>query len=260
MGRQRWLYAVIVWVLGSMAGGVALAGSPSSKGTSTRIVLEASADAAHASNLDGLLEREAETVRLAVREISDKAVSVKRIGRERLQIDIPGYSNLDRVKRLLNRPTLSFQRVDDTISARKVRLGRVPKGDLVLPQWSSGSGGHRPQLAVRKTVLMTGERITSVATSTAAWANAPVIILHFDSVGTRKFGAVTAANVGHRLALVLNGTVVSAPYVREAIRGGAVQITGNFTRESAALLVAQLRAGASPEFKIIELRLVRDSP
>jgi preprotein translocase subunit SecD len=64
--------------------------------------------------------------------------------------------------------------------------------------------------------------------------------------GARRFERITSDNVGKRLAIVLDGTVYSAPVIRERIAGGQAQITGSFTPEEARDLAIILRAGALP--------------
>jgi preprotein translocase subunit SecD len=68
---------------------------------------------------------------------------------------------------------------------------------------------------------------------------------------------VTAQNVGKPFAIVLDNKVLSAPVIREAIPGGAGQISGNFTVQSANDLAILLRAGALPApLTVVEQRTV----
>jgi SecD/SecF fusion protein len=80
--------------------------------------------------------------------------------------------------------------------------------------------------------------------------------LRFDKEGTELFRDVTSdfapdgeknrGKPGRQLGIVLDGTLYSAPVLREAIYGGEAQITGGFTQEEAKQLVTVLRAGALP--------------
>ncbi len=85
--------------------------------------------------------------------------------------------------------------------------------------------------------------------------NRPHITLQFNSAGAERFGKVTAAyapngenNVGNprgrSLAVILDGTLYSAPHINEAIYGGSAQITGSFTVDEAHKLANALRAGS----------------
>ena len=65
----------------------------------------------------------------------------------------------------------------------------------------------------------------------------------FKSVTERLFGLTGAQN---QFAIVLDGTVISAPTTNAVIPDGRPQITGNFTEESARALSEQLKYGALP--------------
>ncbi|MBN1642837.1 MAG: preprotein translocase subunit SecD [Anaerolineae bacterium] len=60
------------------------------------------------------------------------------------------------------------------------------------------------------------------------------------------FAVYTASHVGQRLAIVLDGNVLSAPQISQRISGGRGTISGAFTREEADALAIQLRYGALP--------------
>ena len=70
--------------------------------------------------------------------------------------------------------------------------------------------------------------------------NAPEIELTFDSKGAELFAQVTQENVGHQLAIVLDGEIYSAPNINEAILGGSARISGSFTPEQAQQLASIL--------------------
>lgn len=75
--------------------------------------------------------------------------------------------------------------------------------------------------------------------------------LTFNGEGTKKFGAVTSRVTSlpapqNQLAIVLDGLVVSAPSIREAIPSGNAQITGSFTQVEANNLANVLKYGALP--------------
>ena len=78
-----------------------------------------------------------------------------------------------------------------------------------------------------------------------------VVSFTFDRVGAKKFGKATGTGVGKRLAIILDGKIISAPQVREPIIGGSGQISGNFTFQSATDLSLLLRSGALPTPLII---------
>lgn len=72
------------------------------------------------------------------------------------------------------------------------------------------------------------------------------ILLIFNEEGSELFEELTAKNIGKPIAIYIDGIVISAPMVQEAISGGRAQITGDFTTEEAKDLVRNLNAGALP--------------
>ena len=72
------------------------------------------------------------------------------------------------------------------------------------------------------------------------------VSLTFKDEGGRKFAELTTANVGKRLAIVLDNVVRSAPNLNEPIRDGRAVISGGFTQEEALDLTQILKAGALP--------------
>ncbi|MBP5300688.1 MAG: protein translocase subunit SecD [Victivallales bacterium] len=73
-----------------------------------------------------------------------------------------------------------------------------------------------------------------------------IIALSFNDRGAAAFGEVTSANVGRNLAIMLDGTVYSAPRINTAITGGSAEITGSFTYEEARRLAGVISSGNLP--------------
>ena len=77
------------------------------------------------------------------------------------------------------------------------------------------------------------------------------VSLAFNKDGTKKFGEITQRVVSltppqNQVAIVLDGLVVSAPRIIDAILGGQAQITGNFTQQEASDLANVLKYGSLP--------------
>ena len=100
--------------------------------------------------------------------------------------------------------------------------------------------------------------------------NRPQINLEFNLKGAKQFGNVTKdyaprgtknpSDSSRQLAIVLDGTLYSAPNINEAIFGGKAVITGSFSFDEASRLANILRAGSLPvPVKIIEKRSVAPS-
>ena len=91
-------------------------------------------------------------------------------------------------------------------------------------------------------------------------AGQPVVSLSMNSEGSRTWSRVTGANVGERIAIVLDQKVHMAPSIREKIPGGRTQIEGFADLNEAKDLAIILRAGALPApVNIIEERIVGPS-
>lgn len=74
----------------------------------------------------------------------------------------------------------------------------------------------------------------------------PQVSLKFDDEGTRLFAEITKKNLQKRVAIYLDGEIISAPTVQSEITNGEAVITGNFTIDEAKKLVQRLNEGALP--------------
>jgi preprotein translocase subunit SecD len=114
---------------------------------------------------------------------------------------------------------------------------------------------------VQKRTLLTGAELNRAEVQ--ADPNAPgnwQVSIEFNAVGTKVFGDVTENNVGKQLAIILDGSVYSAPRINERIPGGRAVVTGQFNVEEARDLAIVLRAGALPApVTILEERTVGPS-
>ena len=72
------------------------------------------------------------------------------------------------------------------------------------------------------------------------------ILLFFNNKGAVQFGELTGANVGRRLAIVLDGKLYSAPTLLTKIDGGTARITGSFSQEEAKSVSDALKSGSLP--------------
>ncbi len=105
-------------------------------------------------------------------------------------------------------------------------------------------------------VEVAGERIADaraglISSQTGVTTNEWGVFMEFDAEGTTQFRTVTERLVAltgaqNQFAIVLDGSVISAPRTISAITDGRPQISGNFTEESALTLADQLKFGALP--------------
>ncbi len=193
-------------------------------------------------------EQSLEIIRLRIDKSGLGEPVLQRAGANRIVVQLPGVQDLKRIEDILGKTAkLTFHMVRRLDPAQ-----RAPAGVSVLP----GRDG-RERYAIDDRVMLSGERLSDARLSFDSVTNEPVIAFGLDNVGARAFAAITQANVGKPFAMVLDGQVLSAPVIEEPIIGGAGQIKGNFTAQSASDLAALLRAGALPApLTIVEERTV----
>ncbi|MBI3003800.1 MAG: protein translocase subunit SecD [Ignavibacteriales bacterium] len=114
--------------------------------------------------------------------------------------------------------------------------------------------------ALKKAPELTGGVIVDARASVNPEDNRPVVNMEMNSEGAREWSRITGANIGKRVAIVLDNAVFSAPTIIGKIPGGRSQITGIDSPNEARLLEIVLRAGALPApVTIIEQRSVGPS-
>lgn len=188
-----------------------------------------------------------EIVRRRIDEAGIAEPTVMRQGANRILVQLPGVQDPARIKSLLGSTArLTFHMVVDNQST-----GHTP-GTLVLPV-----EGTQERLRIRQGVMLEGERLVEANASFDQRNGQPIVQFRLDSEGGRRFADITRRNVGKPFAIVLDGKVLSAPVIQEAITGGSGQISGSFTVQTARDLSVLLRAGALPvPMKVIEERTV----
>ncbi len=98
---------------------------------------------------------------------------------------------------------------------------------------------------------LTGDKIVNAKADFGQFGDVTVGFT-LDSEGATIFSKVTGDNVNKRMAIVLDGSIMSAPNISQKINLGRAQITGKFSSEEAKGLAAILRAGSLPIPVVIE--------
>lgn len=91
-----------------------------------------------------------------------------------------------------------------------------------------------------------GDVVTDAKDQFNNLTGSPEVSMTMNSDGARRWAALTKANVGKAIAIVLDGTVYSAPRVNGEISGGQSSIYGNFTIEDTKDLANTLKSGRMP--------------
>ncbi len=200
------------------------------------------------------LTQSMEVVRRRVDELGTTEPLIQRQGNDRIIVQVPGLTDPQRLKALLNQTAkLSFHMVDTSMPVTEAINGRPPASSEVL---YSQDDPAVPYL-IEKRALVSGENLVDAQASFNQQTNEPVVTFRFDSRGAQRFAQATQQNVGRPFAIVLDDQVISAPVIREPIIGGSGQISGSFSVEGANDLAVLLRAGALPAtLTVVEERTV----
>ena len=191
------------------------------------------------------LDQAIEIVRRRVDEVGTNEPNILKRGNDRILVELPGLDDPMRIKNLLGKTAnLTFRFItksnDETFGSEQL-------------EFEDGS-----EIAnVSKRIIVSGENLIDAQPRMDNQTNETVVTFDFDRVGAKRFGRATTKGVGKRLAIVLDGKVISAPVIQEAIVAGSGQISGDFTFQTATDLALLLRSGALPApLEIIEERTV----
>ena len=124
-------------------------------------------------------------------------------------------------------------------------MGRPGKLEFLDPEnyekFSSGSTDYTPALTGSDVKNAQGGRVQE-----NTGEDEYIVSLQFTDEGAKKFSDVTGANVGNPVYIIYDGSVVSAPTVREQISGGSAQIDGMEDYDEASNLASTIKIGALP--------------
>src|SRR6266498_1486181 len=211
----------------------------------------------------GMLDQAVEVIRKRVDYFGGGEPIISPVGTDRILVQIPGLdtAKIQEARDQLSRVAkLEFRLV---YPDNGERLREIDEGKQVIPPefrietYKMQREGEKPveeRLLVKKKADLSGERVSNAGASYEkdGW----VVHLRFDAEGAKQFGNITAANVHHRFAIVLDGIIQSAPVIQDAIYGGDAQITGRFTEEEARGLASVLENPLQTPVSIEEERSV----
>jgi preprotein translocase subunit SecD len=163
--------------------------------------------------------------------VSEPVVQVS--GDNRIIVELPGVKDVNQAINLIGQtPFLEFRKENPnpTQNVKPDASGKVTldASQAFLP---TGLSGKQFKRATLEFTQQTG---------------VPQISLQFDAEGTKLFADLTTQQVGKRIAIFLDGQILSAPTVQTPITDGKAVITGQFTVAEAKELVTRLNSGALP--------------
>lgn len=216
---------------------------------------------------DDSVDQALETIRNRIDQFGVAEPAIQRQGTDEIVVQLPGVKDPRRAIDLIGKTAqLEFRMLDETTplaaelpqsitpeaeeDVKAQFAGRVPEGDelmfMVTKDQTTGEITYKTPLLVKEKVEVTGDLLSEASVAIDQRFNEPYVSLRFNPAGAKRFEEVTAANVQKRMAIILDGTVYSAPVIREKIPGGNAQISGQFTLEEARDLAIVLKAGALP--------------
>lgn len=128
----------------------------------------------------------------------------------------------------------SDERPVNDIRAMVATFKKVTKDDIIPPNdgWI--------------TTKLTGKQLQSARVDFNQQTGAIQVALQFNDEGKALFGDITRVNVGKRVGIFIDGTLISAPVVQTEIAGGQAVITGSGSLDEAKTLARNLQQGALP--------------
>jgi preprotein translocase subunit SecD len=158
-------------------------------------------------------------------------------GNKTIDVELPGYNNLQSVQTLLKPGILEFWDTGST---------NLPTGTTYVPsQYASSNGGTKP--------LFTGADLNPSQISVGTDQTTGAIDINFEMQGgaISKFATFTGAHIGDNLTVTLDKQVISSATIQGEINGPGV-ITGTFTQAEAQSIVTVLQYGSLPLALVID--------
>ncbi|MGL2411229.1 protein translocase subunit SecD [Helicobacter pylori] len=182
-------------------------------------------------------------------------------GKEEISVQLPGIKTLEeerRAKDLISKSAhLQMMAVDEEHNKDAMKMTDLEAQKLGSVLLSDAEMGGK--ILLKAIPILDGEMLTD-AKVVYDQNNQPVVSFTLDAQGAKIFGDFSGANVGKRMAIVLDNKVYSAPVIRERIGGGSGQISGNFSVAQASDLAIALRSGAmSAPIQVLEKRIIGPS-
>lgn len=194
------------------------------------------------------VERALEIIRNRIDEFGVREPMVQIQGENQIVVQLPGMTDRKRALDLIGRTALlEFKLVSNDPKVISAAMeGNVPEG-YELKEFEG------EKLLLQKTAVITGDLLeTADVKFDQSSFGQPIVGMTLKGEGIKKFAEVTKNNVGSRLAIVLDGTIYSAPRINEPIPSGEAVISGRFTPDEAKDLAIVLRSGALPAPLVVE--------
>lgn len=197
------------------------------------------------------VDQSLQIVRTRIDELGTKEPQIQRQGLDRIVIQLPGVQDPSEIKALMGRTAkMTFHLVDEETPIQSAQAGKMPADSMLATSDETG------YVVLKRAVVVGGESLDDARGSYDDQGR-PAVSFSFKAAGAKKFARATRENIGRRLAIVLDGNVISAPTIQSAIPNGQGIITGSFTVQETNNLALLLRSGALPApLIVVEERVV----
>ncbi|HWV17173.1 MAG TPA: protein translocase subunit SecD [Rhodocyclaceae bacterium] len=191
------------------------------------------------------------TLNNRINELGVAEPIIQQQGADRIVVQLPGVQDTAKAKNLIGRTaTLEVRLVMDENSADRYNA------DIVTER---GRDGSETPVALKKQVVLTGDRFTS-AEATFDQNHQPAVSVNLDAAGGRIMRDITRENVGKMMAIVLyekgKGEAISVARIQGEF-SNRFQITGRFSPEETTNLAILIRAGSlAAPMEIVEERTI----
>lgn len=169
--------------------------------------------------------------------------------RQRLVIELPGITDVgEAVAEIGRTPLLEFKLIDKEKAAAQDALfadSANASDTAALAASIAAIGDPYIQTGLTGRYLESA-KLEFTSGQGGQMANEPIVSLKFNQEGGELFADITRSNVGEQLAIFLDGKIISAPRINEAITGGTAIVSGGFKPEEARDLAQNLSFGALP--------------
>jgi SecD/SecF fusion protein len=168
---------------------------------------------------------------------------VKTEGADRIDVQVLGSVDAERLKSVLNEPAkISVRMIDESMTGQQAINGRWPASSEVL---YSLDDPPIPYL-VDRTDFITSANVIDVQSAADAQADTVSINYQLDAEGTKRLAEKTQQNIGCHLAIIFDDQVMAQLPITAPILDGKGTIPVTYTEEGASDLALMLRAGALP--------------
>ena len=183
----------------------------------------------------GMLNEAVEVLRKRVDALGVSEPVIQPEGEDRILIQLPGLSEdvKEEARQRIQRVAFLQFRLVHPDSDNLINQGLTEPGYEILRMKESGEQGKATALLIKKKPELTGNAIKNAIVGHDA-VGAAEIEFTLTGDGADIFSKVTSENIGHRLAIVLDGQLISAPNIQSEIGANGV-ITGHFTQEEAQI-------------------------